>query len=505
MAATAKPKIDTLVLDSNPLITLKPLRGLARRFVTTPHVVSELKDPRAREHWERLRLLQGVEVLVRQPGAVAMSKATAFARKTGDYAVLSRTDMCILALTLELDEMHKSEEAPGKQVDSVPAERHVAEDAQVQEPVALSAPVEVHEDVNLPSELAAHQIPLPQSPQPTGSGLPVSVPTLVLAPAPAPASTSAPTAIPESLADRLRRLALGGSVPTVPTPKRPTAVVESVDNEDEEPPETFREPLWDPSNPQSSSSVVRPMPGQSLYDDPSSDDDGEGEWITPTNVGQHQARAKDAQLVPAKVDPNQSIHVACMTSDFAMQNVLLQMGLNLVSSDGKKIDKVKSWVLRCHACFKLCKDPSKKFCPSCGGPTLIRASVTVEAADPTKPGAEPGLKVHLKKNFQYRLRGTNASLPPPKMGRARGGGQPAIVLREDQVEWQRAVGRDHRNTEKEEKRAARALEEKSKRGEGVWMDQDWIPDLLVGGAANNGISYPKIGYHPKHAQPRKKN
>lgn len=75
MAATTNPKIDTLVLDANPLITLKPLRGLARRYVTTPHVVAELRDPRAREHWERLKLMQGVQVLVRQPGAISMSKS----------------------------------------------------------------------------------------------------------------------------------------------------------------------------------------------------------------------------------------------------------------------------------------------------------------------------------------------------------------------------------------------------------------------------------------------
>jgi RNA-binding protein NOB1 len=41
-----------------------------------------------------------------------------------------------------------------------------------------------------------------------------------------------------------------------------------------------------------------------------------------------------------------------MTTDFAMQNVLMHMGLSLVGVDGKKIDKVKTWVLRCHACFK---------------------------------------------------------------------------------------------------------------------------------------------------------
>jgi RNA-binding protein NOB1 len=44
--------------------------------------------------------------------------------------------------------------------------------------------------------------------------------------------------------------------------------------------------------------------------------------------------------------------VGCMTADFAKQNVLLQMGLDLVSVDGKRIEKLKTWVLRCHACFK---------------------------------------------------------------------------------------------------------------------------------------------------------
>lgn len=193
----------------------------------------------------------------------------------------------------------------------------------------------------MPSELEAHQIPLPQSPQPAHPEL----------------SASTSNAISESLADRLRRLALGASVPTTPTPKRQTATnaapSEAVDDEDKEPPETFREPLWDPTaNPLPTSSTSSDHHAEALYDDPSSDDDGEGEWITPTNVSQHQARAKDSKLVPAKVDPNQTLEVACMTSDFAMQNVLLQMGLNLVSSDGKKIDKVKTWVLRCHACFK---------------------------------------------------------------------------------------------------------------------------------------------------------
>lgn len=90
-----------------------------------------------------------------------------------------------------------------------------------------------------------------------------------------------------------------------------------------------------------------------IYDDPSGDDDGEGEWITPSNVSIHKSRALDLlpddSLKGKKAVP---INTGCMTADFAMQNVLLQMGLNLVGLEGKRIEKIKTWVLRCHACFK---------------------------------------------------------------------------------------------------------------------------------------------------------
>jgi RNA-binding protein NOB1 len=93
-----------------------------------------------------------------------------------------------------------------------------------------------------------------------------------------------------------------------------------------------------------------------VFLDPSSEDDGEGEWITPDNVAIHQARESfsmpDASARKAAKTIDKPLHVACMTADYAMQNVLLHMGLNIVGLHGKKITTVKSWVLRCHACFK---------------------------------------------------------------------------------------------------------------------------------------------------------
>lgn len=107
-------------------------------------------------------------------------------------------------------------------------------------------------------------------------------------------------------------------------------------------------------------SAAKSTPAAPLYDDPSADeDDGSGEWITPENVALHKSRA--LQLLPLsdgdlkkgrRAVDEEAVLAGCMTADFAMQNVLLQMGLTLVGTEGKRIQKVKTWVLRCHACFK---------------------------------------------------------------------------------------------------------------------------------------------------------
>ena len=69
----AQVGITHLILDAGPLLSLAPLRHLAQTFHTTPMVLAELRDPKAREHWERLKL-SGVDVRVEKPTAEAMSK-----------------------------------------------------------------------------------------------------------------------------------------------------------------------------------------------------------------------------------------------------------------------------------------------------------------------------------------------------------------------------------------------------------------------------------------------
>lgn len=112
-----------LVLDSGPLLSLSPLRGLADTYLTVPQVLDELKDKRAREHFEQLAVSAGVRIDIRNPDPTSLTQGTfsctllvvlkliestviQFAKKTGDYAVLSHTDICVLALThtLQLEE-----------------------------------------------------------------------------------------------------------------------------------------------------------------------------------------------------------------------------------------------------------------------------------------------------------------------------------------------------------------------------------------------------------------
>ncbi|KAI3636688.1 hypothetical protein MIR68_005377 [Amoeboaphelidium protococcarum] len=160
-------------------------------------------------------------------------------------------------------------------------------------------------------------------------------------------------------------------------------------------------------------------------------DDSDG-WITPQNY-------KTVNSSVAVKDNTPLVQVQCMTTDYAMQNVLLQMKLGVVSVDGLRITQLKQSVLRCHGCFHVTKDMDKKFCPKCGGNTLIRTSMSVD----TQTGE---VVYHLKRNFQYRVRGTVYSIPE-----AKGGRDGDMVLREDQKEFQRATHQRKREEQKLEK------------------------------------------------------
>ncbi|KAL4076184.1 Nin one binding Zn-ribbon like-domain-containing protein, partial [Scleroderma citrinum] len=449
-----------LVLDSGPLLSLSPLRGLAEMYLTVPQVLDELKDKRAREHFEQLGISTGVQVNVRNPDAASLSQVIQLAKKTGDYSVLSHADICVLALTHTLHEQEKN-------IDK--REQGQARCKNERSSTALPTPPIGASECDQENDQASHL---------------------------GPSNTSQIQSPHESHSSS--RTDDEGCSPSHD--------------------EAATGPVSPPSAPDESTDDSESLEGELPFDDPVPEDDGEGEWITPDNVELHKARA--LQLLPSDQKDRKGKHatadqptaVGCMTADFAMQNVLLQMGLSLISTDGKRIQKVKSWVLRCHACFKICKDNSKQFCPSCGNPTLMRASVTV--ASPDAAADAPVMEVHLKKNYQYKLRGTKYSIPAPKPGSAKTGTGEGLILREDQIEYMRAKKRADGKREREEQRMVKGIFESGGKGSvavGSWADPDWIPDILSGtgnkpsSARSGGMDgMPKIGYGRKNPNERRK-
>lgn len=119
---------------------------------------------------------------------------------------------------------------------------------------------------------------------------------------------------------------------------------------------------------------------------------------------------------------------------------------------------------RHHFCIRLCKNPEKRFCPSCGGATLLRTSITYVPSTPQNP---QGYILHLKQNYNYRLRGTQYSLPTPQMGKAGGLGKKAApVLREDQKEWIKGVKSNEVRQQKEQRALVKAVLDEEKKGKG---------------------------------------
>lgn len=204
------------------------------------------------------------------------------------------------------------------------------------------------------------------------------------------------------------------------------------------------------------------------------DDDSDGEWITPSNIKKVQAR-ENASTAP---QPAQRVlQAALITSDMAMRNVALRINLNLLDPAFSRITFLKTWVLRCHGCWKVCKDTSKQFCPSCGQATLTRVSCTTDASG--------NFTLHLKKNFQYNTRGNVYSIPKPTHGSAshknsnvKGGGKNGwgreLILAEDQKEYVQKQEEERRTKYKD------------------LMDEDYLPSILTG-ARQGGNGRIKVG------------
>jgi len=436
MATDAPKPIHSLVLDAGPIIKNEPpvstLLGQAEMLYTIPAVIEELRDPVTRARIESTLL---PFLTLRSPRPASIKIISDFARRTGDLEVLSRPDIHLMALAYELE----CERNHGDwRLRSVPGQKRL--NGAPPESLNSDTPRESPENAATQSSKAseAEQAPPPETRGAWGTTIPTA---------------AGPAPITEPKMDNLEKKF--GNTHISSNPADTQALVS----------ETILPTADEPTAPLDPSV-------EEVQTSESEDTDEEG-WITPSNLKKHQE--KDANGSAEPQEEPKTMQVALITSDFAMQNVLLRMNLNLMSPSLQRIRQLKTWVLRCHACFYITKDMSKQFCNRCGKPTLMRTSCSTD-----KDG---NFKVHLKKNMQWNTRGNVYSIPKPVAGTSngklvsgggKGGWGQSLILAEDQKEYVQAMTGARRKKEKD------------------LMDEDYLPSILSGDRGRAG-GRPKVG------------
>ncbi|OHF01975.1 hypothetical protein CORC01_02853 [Colletotrichum orchidophilum] len=429
VAEERKP-IHALVLDTGPLIKNDPpvstLLAQADELYMLPSIVDEIRDVSTRT---RVQTTLMPFVILRNPRTDSIKFVSDFARRSGDLEVLSRPDLHLLALTYEL-ELEKTgsdqnlRQQPGARAanDKGPSSNVPVTKAEVGTGL-LGNPATEGEEVAEPS-LLHDGASIEESAEPTQT------------------ETQQSAALETSSSD-------AGATQI-------TQYMSNLEVDDKTTSEPAVSTVADANEAQGEGS------------------DSEDGWITPSNVKKH--KEMDSKLLQPTA-PAIDIKVGILTSDYAMQNVALRIGLNLLSPSMSRITQLKTWVLRCHGCFQVCKKMDRQFCPSCGQATLIRTSCTTE---------EDGtFKIHLKRNFQWNNRGNVFSIPKPTAGTASGklsknvGGKnnwgTNLIFAEDQKEYERAVG-DNRRARRRD-----------------LMDEDYLPSILTGDRQSGANGKVRLG------------
>lgn len=135
----------------------------------------------------------------------------------------------------------------------------------------------------------------------------------------------------------------------------------------------------------------------------SDDEDDDSSWITPSNIAEMKTACGK------EVAEETTVRVACMSTDYAVQNVLKQINCNLAALDGRIIKQMRTYILRCYACFKTTSIMTKIFCPKCGHKTLKKVAVSID---------ENGQQViHINLRRPLTAKGKNQSIPRPRGGK----------------------------------------------------------------------------------------
>ncbi|CAJ1934562.1 unnamed protein product [Cylindrotheca closterium] len=540
-----------LVIDSGPIIkntATSKLYGKANVYYTTPAVIQEIRDAKARQSLDQLPF----ELYQREPSQEALERVISFAKQTGDHASLSNVDIQVLALCVDLEkegclDLEHIRTSPKRMVGLGPIKNLAGDDKTENQEEKKEGTVEEEDDDGEDSDDEGNELEdgvtfFQQSPSVADAPEPIAAPKpeapkqpMSWAKVANPSASDSVTVVKESmktitLAEPSPATGGGGqfddadddeenvsgndqtndianeeelqkelesafpsltAAATVPyegsddeeeeeedkadaeTEDDEEAMLKKLEEEESERERKRQEALKpisnsgklynsfrkygdlmkaappkkkevkkattalmkiakdeEPTDRGLESRIMGSSGAGMMSDMNEQDDDGEG-WITCSSdiqQGRLVPKSSNKAASASNLGPPTSQRTACTTTDFAMQNVLLQMGLPLLSVDGMKIRRLKSWVYRCGACFRVHTDAEfngmkRLFCSHCGSEMMQRVACSID-------GKTGRLKLHLKKNYRHNLRGTKFSLPKPGSGNRFQGD---LLLREDQL------------------------------------------------------------------------
>ena len=95
--------IHSIIIDTGPLInntvSISTIINTAEVLYTTPAIIAEIRDPATRSRVETTLL---PFLNVKTPSPASFEAVSEFSKKTGDFTVLSKQDLGILALAYEV-------------------------------------------------------------------------------------------------------------------------------------------------------------------------------------------------------------------------------------------------------------------------------------------------------------------------------------------------------------------------------------------------------------------
>ncbi|KAH3769925.1 RNA-binding protein NOB1-like [Dreissena polymorpha] len=398
-----------VVLDSGAFLRNAPVQNIGEKLYTISDVIHEIRDKATRQ---RLQVLP-YELHFREPTAEAIKMVTDFSKKTGDYRSLSAVDIRVMALVYQLEKEfcgtdHIKTE-PEKKVAWLASGRPLEKATEI---AGFFGNASVKKSSSRTvSECSANTDQLELRSDEVTEGITAVGSDEVTEGITAVGDRSGPDDSETSSATEDH----GPAHPIGELYKKEIIIADSVeeigehthnvnhsDNKSYKQEESFDgETVQEDAISEETDSENEGNDDEE-QDEEGDDDDGGG-WITPSNIKAVKEKMGGEGMEKAE------IQVGCLTTDFAMQNVLIQMGLNVLSVDGMLIKRAKSFVLRCFSCMKITTNVQKLFCPHCGNKTLTKVSMTVNE--------DGSVRYFLSRRRPVNTHGLQFRLPLPKGGK----------------------------------------------------------------------------------------